>query len=197
MNATTLPSPRARLGWTSELLDARGDWRSLARRALVGAVLASLYGLALGARDGRLALLSHAVGVPAALLAVCILGVPSLYIVLALFDAPLSPNKAFAAAARGCASAGLVLAGLAPLAALYVVGSESDGAASLAGSLGLALGGALGLRHVMSTLREALAEADSATRLMATVAQLAFGVFAVVLACRVWAALLPLVGGAS
>ena len=83
MNATTLPSPRARLGWTSELLDARGDWRSLARRALVGAVLASLYGLALGARDGQLALLTHAVGVPAALLAVCILGVPSLYIVLA------------------------------------------------------------------------------------------------------------------
>ncbi len=187
--------PRA--GWTAALLDVRVASRGLVSRGLAGAGLASLYGVALGAREGGLAMLTHAIGVPAAILAVCVLGVPALYIVLGFFDAPLSPKKAIGAAVRGCASAGLVLAGLAPLAALYVVGSETAEGAAMAGALGLALGGALGLRHLVSTLREALADADSATRLMASLAQMGFSLFAVILAWRVWAALLPLVGGAS
>lgn len=193
--ARTSGEPRA--GWTATLLDVHVEWRALAQRALAGAGLAALYGVALGAREGGLAMLTHALGVPAAILAVCVLGVPALYIVLGFFDAPLSPKKAVGAAVRGCASAGLVLAGLAPLCALYVVGSETAEGAAMAGTLGLALGGALGLRHLVATLREALAEADSATRLMATLAQLAFSLFAVILAWRVWAALLPLVGGES
>lgn len=188
---------KPRAGWTAELLDTRGSWRALARRAAIGVALAGTYGLALGARDGGLALFSHAIGVPAALAAVSLLGVPALYIVLALFDAPLSPTEAFAAAARGCASAGLVLAGLAPLAALYVIGSDGESAASFAGGLGLALGGALGLRDLVAALRTALASADSATKTLAAVAQGAFALFAVILAWRVWDALLPLVGGAS
>lgn len=187
--------PRA--GWTSTLLDVDGDALGLLRRAAAGAGLSALYGAALGAREGTLAMLTHAVGVPAALLAVCALGVPALYIVLALFDAPLSPRAAVAAAVRGCASAGLVLAGLAPLAAVYVVGSDTVGGASMAGTLGLALGGLLGLRHFAATLREALERSDSATRLLAGLAQIAFAVFAVVLAWRVWASLLPLIGGAA
>ncbi|HEY8431159.1 MAG TPA: hypothetical protein VIL20_22420, partial [Sandaracinaceae bacterium] len=77
-----------------------------------------------------------------------------------------------------------------------VVGSETSESAAIAGTLGLALGGALGLRHFVATLNEALAEADSATRLMATLAQIAFSLFAVILAWRVWTAVLPLVGGA-
>lgn len=195
MDATRLPGqPRA--GWTSALLQADADALGLARRAVSGAGLSAVYGVALGARDGATSMLVHALGVPAATLAVCALGVPALYIVLALFDAPLSPRAAVAAAVRGCASAGLVLAGLAPLAAVYVVGSESAAGSALAGSAGLALGGLLGLRHLVATLREALERSDSATRLLATVAQLAFGLFAVLLAWRVWAALLPLIGGA-
>ncbi len=186
-----------RRGWTAALLDVQTDWRGLARRAALGAALSSTYGVALGAREGGLAMLRHAAGVPAALFAVCALGLPALYIVLALFDAPLSPKRALGAAARGCASAGLVLAGLAPLAALYVVGSESDAGAATAGMLGLAIGGLLGLRHLVSTLRDALQKSDSATRVMAGFAQIAFALFAIVLAWRVWAAMLPLVGGAS
>ena len=90
-----------------------------------------------------------------------------------------------------------MLAGLAPLAALYVVTSSNTSAAALAGTCGLALGGLLGLRHLVATLREALADADSATRLMAFVTQIGFGVFALVLGWRVWSALLPILGGAS
>lgn len=191
----TPSSPRIRPSWAAELLETEGDWRALTRRGATGALLAAGYGLALGARDGGSALLVHALGVPAALIAVSLLGLPALYIVLALFDAPLSPRKAAGAAVRGIASGGLALAGLAPLAALYVVTSSSDGAAAIAGSLGLALGGLLGLRHLVATLREALDAADSATRLMAGLSQLGFGLFAVLLAWRVWSALLPLVGG--
>jgi hypothetical protein len=196
MNATHSRA-QPRTGWTSAFLDADADALGLARRAAVGAGLSALYGVALGARDGAEAIAAHVLGVPAALLAVCALGVPALYIGLALFDAPLSPKAAIAAAVRGCASAGLVLAGLAPLAAVYVVGSDGVEGASMAGTAGLAVGGLLGLRHFSATLREALAKSDSATRLLAAIAQLAFALFAVVLAWRVWAAALPLIGGGA
>jgi len=189
--------PRVRASWAGELLRTDGDARALARRAAAGVGLAALYGVALGARHGAAAMLVHALGVPAALLAVTAVGLPALYILLGLFDAPLSPRKATGAAVVGIASAGIVLAGLAPLAALYVVTSASDGAAATAGTLGLLLGGLLGLRHLMTTLRDGLAEADSATRALALAAQVGFGIFALVLGWRVWSATLPLIGGAS
>ncbi len=88
-----------------------------------------------------------------------------------------------------------MLAGIAPLCAVYVVGSDTPRGAAFAGGLGLAVGGLLGLRHLIATLRRALARSDSATRLMAGVAQVAFALFAVILAWRIWAALLPLLGG--
>lgn len=182
--------------WSARLLSAEGDVGRLAQRAAIGALLASAYGLALGAREGGAALLAHAVGVPAALLAVTLLGLPALYILLSLFDAPLSARDAFGAAVRGLASAGLALAGFAPLCALYVVTSASDDAAAIAGTLGLVVGGALGLRQLVSTLRAALHRADSATRFVAALSQLGFSLFATLLAWRVWSALLPLVGGA-
>lgn len=195
MIRTTPLRAEPRPGWAAALLEVDDDWRALARRVAIGAALSAIYGVALGAREGGLALALHAVGVPSALLAVCALGLPALYIVLALFDAPLAPMEAAAAAARGCASAGLVLAGIAPLCAVYVVGSDTPRGAAFAGGLGLAVGGLLGLRHLIATLRRALARSDSATRLMAGVAQVAFALFAVILAWRIWAALLPLLGG--
>jgi hypothetical protein len=200
MTTATVEDPaaaRVRPGWTSQLLETEGSALALARRAAIGGGLAAIYGLALGSREGGLSILTHAVGVPAALFAVALLGVPALYIVLALFDAPLSPRKAVAAAVRGCASAGLVLAGLAPLAAIYVLGSESAEGAGVAAAIGLALGGLLGLRHLSATLKEALARADSATRFMAVLAQIAFALFAIMLAWRVWSALLPMIGGGA
>ena len=194
--ARALDAPAEAPSFASSLLAGDGAWTSLARRAAVGLGLSSLYGLALGLREGGLSILEHAAGVPLALVAVAALGLPALYIVLALFDAPLSSRDALAAAARGVASAGLSLAGLAPLAALYVIGSESAGAAAIAGTLGLVAGGLLGLRQLVVTLRAALAEAGTSTRALATAAQVGFAIFAVVLASRIWAALLPVLGGA-
>ncbi|MFK7992369.1 MAG: hypothetical protein AB8I08_40485, partial [Sandaracinaceae bacterium] len=195
--AVDVPSERRiRPSAAGTLLRDTHDWKGLARRAAAGAGLSMVYGVALGAREGGLDLVLHAVGVPSALLAVTLLGLPALYIVLALFNAPLSLRRAGSAAARGIASAGIVLAGLSPLAALFVVTSSSSEGAAIAGGLGLCVGGALGLRHLASTLSEALRDADSATRTVAGFAQLGFVFFAALLAWRVWGALLPLLGGA-
>lgn len=101
--------------WTARLLAEDSEFqvaRELGRFG-VGLGLSALYGLSLGARQGGKAFFLHAAGVPAALLAVTALGIPALYIVLALFDAPIEPPKAIAAAARATAQSGLVLAGLA------------------------------------------------------------------------------------
>ena len=88
--------------------------RDEAARAGVGLGLAALYGLALGARTGGVSFLRHGVGVPAALAVSLGIGVPALYIGLALLDAPVDLARAFRAASRATFTTGLVLAGLAP-----------------------------------------------------------------------------------
>jgi hypothetical protein len=134
--------------WTAQLLAPSsgeavgGD----ARRFAIGLGLASLFGLATGARQGGLAFVSSAALVPAALLGACAFGLPALYIALGMVDAPLAPRRLFAAAARAMASAGLVLAGIAPVAALYVVSSGDREGAAMAAVLGLATGSLAGLR---------------------------------------------------
>ncbi|APR83502.1 Hypothetical protein A7982_08851 [Minicystis rosea] len=184
--------------WTSNLLarDAAFSLRREATRFGIGLGLAALYGLALGARQGRLAFVAHAAGVPAALLVAFGIGVPALYIFLALVDAPLDIAVMGAAATRATATAGLVLAGLAPSAALFVVTSERPGAAALAAGVGLAVGGAFGLGNVVCDLRRSIEKARATIRLAADVAFAGFGLFAIVIALRVWMSLLPVLGGA-
>jgi hypothetical protein len=183
--------------WTGSLLaaDAEPSLRREAARFGVGLGLSALYGLALGARGGKLAFLVHAAGVPAALLVAFGIGIPALYIFLALVDAPVAPSAMAAAATRATATAGLVLAGLAPAAALFVVTSERPGAAALAASVGLAVGGAFGLGNVVSELRKSVEDARASTRFAADLAFGVFGLFAVVVALRVWMSLLPVLGG--
>ncbi|UJR81252.1 Hypothetical protein I5071_33080 [Sandaracinus amylolyticus] len=164
----------------------------------MGLALASIAGLAMGARGGALSMAVHAAGVPLALLAVVALGVPSLFVLLALADAPLDPRATAAAATRGIGASGLVLAGLAPAIALFVVTSESADAAALTTSGGLALAGLVGLGHVLREIMRELDEADLRTRALAIGGLAGFAVFASALATRVWGALLPvLLGGAS
>lgn len=197
--APSVPPPVAiPPSWTADLLaeDAAPALRREATRFAVGLGLAAVYGLAIGARTGGFSLVRHAIGVPTALLAAFGVGVPALYIFLALVDAPVAPGAMAAAATRATASAGLVLAGLAPAAALFVVTSERPGAAALAASVGLALGGAFGLGNVVSDLRKAIADARVTTRFTSDLAFGAFGLFAIVVALRVWASLLPVLGGA-
>ena len=121
---TLSPAPPPTLGARLIAPEAQSATQELARLG-AGLGFAALYGLALGSRSGGMSMLQHAFGASAGLAAVGALGLPSLFVLLALVDAPVSPGALLAAGARGLASAGFVLAGLAPSAALLaVMGSE-------------------------------------------------------------------------
>ncbi len=168
-----------------------------AGRAGAGLLLASVYGLALGTRDGGSALWLHAAGVPAGLAAVALVGVPSLFVFLALGNAPIAPEGALSAATRALGITGLVLAGLAPTAALFLVTIESTVVAASVGGLGLAAAGLLGLAHLLGGLSRQLRSGGPLTRSSGNAALAIFAFFAVGLCLRVWWGLLPLLGGAS
>lgn len=187
----SVPSLTASLLAEEEVFSPRRE----ASRFAVGLGLAALYGVSLGTRQGGKAFLTHAAFVPAALAAVVALGVPALYIALALFDAPIEPPHAIAAASRATARTGLVLAGLAPAAALFVVSSDAPGSAAGSAIVGLVVAGAIGLTRMVGDLHGALDKAPAATRAKADFVFLGFAVFAVALSARVWWAALPLLRG--
>jgi membrane-associated PAP2 superfamily phosphatase len=183
--------------WTARLLavDAVFSPRREALRFATGLGLAALYGLSLGVRGGGAGLLAHAVGVPAAILVALGLGVPALYIALALFDAPLALPTVVSAAARSAAASGLVLAGLAPAAALFVVSSERPGAAALTALAGLVLGGVISLGRLVGELKQDLDRDAFPTRAATLAVLVGFGVFAVAVTARIWWATLPVLRG--
>ncbi|MCK6586350.1 MAG: hypothetical protein L6Q76_02085 [Polyangiaceae bacterium] len=189
--------------WTKNLLAPSSDTgvRFIAEAGRFGAGLglAAVYGLALGARQGGASLFKHAAGVPAGMIAVACLGVPALTILLTLFNAPLAPPRALSAASRAAAATGLVLGGLAPAAALFVVTSESSSTAAVMGLLGLAVAGVIGLRVLLRDLKAALeSDENLMTRAASGFVLVGFAAFAVLLALRVWWSSLPILnGGAS
>ncbi|HVK64761.1 MAG TPA: hypothetical protein VM694_09810 [Polyangium sp.] len=175
---------------------AAGAMRDDARRFATALVLSALYGLSIGTRDGGLSILKHAAAVPLAPLAVAGLGVPALFIVLTLFDAPIDPPAAVKAAARGAATTGLVLGGLAPAMALFVTTSSSRIGAAFSAGLGLILAGAFGLRAFLGAIGTPLGRASAGVRTMSGFALAGFTIFATALSARVWWSTLPIFGGA-
>ena len=177
----TLPEPE----------DARHDFARLA----AGLGFAAVYGLALGARAGGMSLVRHSLAASAGLGAVALLGVPSLFVLLALANVPVSPGAMLAMAARASSSAGFVLAGLAPSAALLAVTVQSAEATASIASAGLALAGAIGMYQMLRTVRPLVSTLPFQLLLKSYALLSAFGVFAVLLAARVWSALPILQGG--
>jgi hypothetical protein len=190
---------RAGSGWAEALVTPRetGEALDLARRAAAGLGLAALYGLALGTRQGGLALIQHALGVPLALLAVGAVAAPSMFVFLSMFRAEVDAWTVASATARGVASAGLLLAGLAPAAALFVVSSETPQAASAAVLFGLVLSGGVALARTVWDIVRSAWEGQSISALAAACISIGFAAFSIALAVRVWAAVLPVLGGAS
>lgn len=162
-----------------------------------GLLLAAVYGLALGARGGGVELLRHALGAPLGLVVIAAVAAPSLFVRLALLDAPLRAAQMVAAVSRGTFATGLVLAGLAPAAAMLVVSIESARAAAWMAGLGLWLAGGVGLVNVFASLADALAVAQGNVRSRAWLAVTIFALLAAALAARAWYAWLPLLGGAA
>jgi hypothetical protein len=101
------------------------------------------------------------------------------------------------AAARALAATGLVLASVAPAAALLVVTIENPAAAAAIGWLGLTLAGGIGLLAFASAMRGHLARASAVVSLKSYAALFGFGALTIALALRAFGALLPALVGAS
>ncbi len=133
----------------------------LVERAMGGLGLSLLFGLALGMHNGGISLLTHALAIPGGLVLTTCVSIPSLYIVLSMLGAPLRPGLLLAAVSTALHTAGRVLAGLAPIAALLVVTIREPIALALVAKLGLDLAGCLSLYRLMSGVREANAVSGS------------------------------------
>jgi hypothetical protein len=190
---------RTELGWAARLVaaDASAGYVELWRRAGAGLGLSALYGVALGARQGGRALVIHAVGVPLGLSLVAILGAPSMFVFLSLCRTPIDMKELASTAARGVGSAGVLLAGLAPAAALFVVSSETPVAAASVVSFGLLLGGGVALARTVWEVFRSAYRGPIQSVLGGIGIAVGFAVFAVALAMRVWTHVLPILGRAS
>lgn len=185
--------------WTERLL-ARGAPAPLldeARRLAAGIALASTFGVAIGIRLGGPAIAAHALGVVLGIAAVCGLAVPALAIVLALANASVDALDLSRATSRATATAGLLLAGFAPGAALFAVTVEDAITVTIVGVAGLALAGVLGMRTFVRELAPRIATSSERGRRLAKLALPLFLVFATVLAARIWWIALPILRGDS
>lgn len=190
-------SSALRSTWSSVLLGGGPSFRSRMLCTVSGLLLASAYGVALGAREGGSSLLVHAVGVPAVLVAVACLGLPALFVVLSLCGVPLRVEGILDASTSAIAATGLGLAGIAPLTVLYAVTVGTAGSAAFVSAVGLLGVGSLGLSRLNRAIRAAFGDADSGVRIVAGFVQLVFSFFCVVLGWRLWLDVLPVLGGGS
>ncbi|MGZ3478210.1 MAG: hypothetical protein ACXVCJ_27180 [Polyangiales bacterium] len=185
--------------WSEQLLgghDTEG-WAREGQRFAVAIGLASLFGVAIGLRLGGPAIAVHALGVSLGILGVCCLAVPALAIMLALANASVDALGLARATSRGAANAGLLLAGLAPGAALFAVTVEDAITVTIVGAGGLVLAGVLAMRSFVNELAPQIASSDDRARRLSKIAIPTFLLFAAILAARIWWVTLPLVRGGS
>ncbi len=184
--------------WSEQLLGGpvTSGFRREALRLAAAVGLAALFGVALGLRAGGTAIVGHALGVSLGILGVCILAVPALAIMLALANAPIDMLGLARATSRGAANAGLLLAGLAPGAALFAVTVEDALTVAIVGVGGLTLAGALAMRSFVNELVPQL-DAEHTDGLLSKVALPTFLLFAAILGARIWWVTLPLVRGGT
>ena len=208
MNAQTAASPDAPLptpspphhadsalpSWTGQWLGrvTSPTWGGEARRLLLAAGFAAVFGVSLGMRKGGASIALGAVGAPAGIVAVAAVAVPAFAIVLALANAPLQAMDLAHATSRAAMRAGLFLAGLAPAVALLVVTCEDALTVDVIGFGGLLFAGAIAAQAFAADLRPSLAGTPRVTRAVLSVVLPAFLVFAAVLAARVWWLALPM-----
>ena len=200
ISAPTFPpsaQPAAPAAWTEQLLGTNmaSGWAREGQRFAVAVGLAALFGVAIGLRVGGPAIATHAFGVSLGILGVCGLAVPALAIVLALVNASIDALGLARATSRAAATAGLLLAGLAPGAALFAVTVEDAISVTLVGAGGLALAGVLGMRSFVRELAPQLGSGDDRARRLSKIALPIFLVFAAILGARIWWVMLPIVRG--
>jgi hypothetical protein len=171
------------------------SWGREATRLAIGLLLAAVFGACLGLRTGGGALAVHALGVAAGLAAVAGVAAPSFAIILALVNAPMDAYALARATSGAVARAGLMLGGLAPAAALYVVTVEDAITVTVVALGALGLAGAVGVSSFAEDLKAPLARSTESTRRWMTIAMPLFLAFATLLALRVWWLALPVLPG--
>jgi hypothetical protein len=174
------------------LLEPEGaDLGRDARRFLSGLSLAGVFGLALGSRFGAASMAAHAVGVPLGIALVVLLATPAFYVGVLHGGVELEARALASTMARGVATAGLCLAGLAPAMALFALSAEASSSVAWLAWLGLTVAGFLGQR---ATFRALPREAPLSDWRVVSL-RFGFAVFAALLAWRIWWLVLPIFGG--
>jgi hypothetical protein len=183
------------ISWAQLLLlpGSEKTWTDELRRLLTAGALSSIYGLALGIRAGAGSMLRHALCVPLAPLAVCLVATPAFAILLALADAPIQPLGLARAATKAFAHTGLILAGISPCVALFMATADEPESGAVVGAIGLLAAGLVGLRARSSEMASAKGKPSKQVRL----ATVLFTLFAMALSWRIWSVSLPALGGAS
>jgi hypothetical protein len=188
--APTEPSSRS---LASGLLDTSSStWVDEARRLAAAASLSAVFGVALGLRHGGFSLAWGAMGAPLGIVAVGALAAPALGILLSLADARLEALDLARATSRAAVKAGMLLAGVAPATALFVVTVEDAITVTIVGLGALILAGVVAARSFQHDLEPALSKTPRTQGAVVRLAVWAFLAFAAILALRVWCLALPM-----
>lgn len=180
MRVALLAAPRGEAGT---------GWAGVFARLAAASGLASLFGVALGARTGGAALAMHGAFAPIAVVGAFVVAGLPLYVLLALANAPIELLGLGRAVGRGTAAAALVLAGLSPLVLLFGVSGETWVAGAVVGWASLAFALSIGLAAVRA---DVAAGAEGATSIGPAV--LVFAAFTMTLALRLAWVALPALG---
>jgi hypothetical protein len=172
--------------WLARVIDDATPLGS-ARRTGVGLLLAVPFAIAAGlrARHGLGDALVAGLGIPVGLALIALVGVGASTLGVSLAAAPLSPARAADVASRGLFRAGALLAGLAPVTALWVAGGRFV-EALLSTTLVLATAGACGIGTIARGIVDQTAAPNGAWRVGAMGVALVFCGFALVVGLRLW-----------
>lgn len=195
----------ARAPGSASALSPFADWllapsapaANASRRALTGLGLCAPFGAAIALPHGPGAVWLHAVGVPAGFAAVALVGAPALYVLSALSGARVGALRLADAVTRALATSGLLLAGLSPVLALVAVTAESLLTTAVFARIAVAFAGGVALARLVRQLAPDLDPARPLRGVLGYGVSLGFGMFACVLAWRVWSVLLPALGGGA
>jgi hypothetical protein len=184
--ATVEPDTYQPSAWLTRIVDG-DDLRASARRTGIGLALTMPFAVAaaLHSRSGSVDLLVAGLGIPVGLALIALVGVAASTLGVSLAAAPLAPTAAAAIASRGLFRTGLLLAGFAPLTALWVTGGRLiEGV--LASTLVLATAGVSGIGTIARGVVDGTSAPNGAWRAGAVLVAVLFCGFALIVGLRLW-----------
>lgn len=162
-----------------------------------GTLLAAAFGVALGLGTLGGHVLGLALAVPLTFAASIAVAVPSLYVVLAMLEAPMDLGDLLVAASEAYRHSALVLGGLAPAMLLFSASISDRALVHFLGYAGLMLAAALGAYRLLSEARLALLRGLARITPRHWAVLLGFVGLTFELATRFWAGAVKVIGGLS